>query len=415
MKTFVAIILLIGIQHSQSKAQTGCLALSGNGAGVANEQLTSTTGNAQLDFALTKEIALLRVAFDANCSVWILNDQNGMNAYATQQVLNPACGDGSIKLGYRMMLMQLQLSNWGATLPFILAHEFGHIKAYKNGWSFSRGEPTVKKDELFADFCAGCYMWDRQAFAATDVKTTIIAFLNLGDFGFFSHDHHGTPQERVNALMNGFEFTHQFRVNHAGEPLSDNALRSGFLSFLNQSDGSGSNTRETSSTKDEEGTTAQENPSTQLGVLKSNYSFCEGLQLIASAAPFHFSNIISGVKGRQGESTIKWRAPFEVAHTERVDVTASLRKGKTPNMCLVNLVEKSPRSEARTRYESACEKLRECFPTISFKEDDSDPKDISFEGEDEKEGFTIDVRLTDEDYLEGANRYSCWIAIEEAF
>ncbi|MCD8539495.1 MAG: hypothetical protein LRY55_06770 [Leadbetterella sp.] len=198
---------------------------------TSGERTLSTTGNADMDNAIRREVGILRNSFDINCAVWLFDDEDSPNADASNRITDYMKPDGTIRLGYNMMQKQLGYSNWGGTIPFILAHEFGHVKAFKNNWNFRGDDYTVKKDELFADFCAGLYMWDRQFFLTTDIQSTIRAFIDLGDTEFTNRNHHGTPEERMKALIAGYHYLRIFRQQNPGKRFTDEDLYDGFVHY----------------------------------------------------------------------------------------------------------------------------------------------------------------------------------------
>lgn len=226
-----AFILSIFLFFGSNICSAQCLGFQPTGAGDANLRLT--TGNQDMDNAIQREVNILNPAFGVNVQTWVFDDSRSPNADASSRITNPQRPDGTIRLGLMLMQHQFEYNDWGASVPLIMAHEFAHIKAFKNRWQFRGNDPTVKKDELFADFCAGCYMYDRQFILGIDMDATRRAFYALGDNQFNNINHHGTPEERERALMAGYNFTQNFRRNNRqGTILSDEILRNGFLSFI---------------------------------------------------------------------------------------------------------------------------------------------------------------------------------------
>lgn len=88
-----------------------------------------------------------------------------------------------------------------AALAYVIGHEYAH--GMQTAYGFGSGNTPI--NELQADCLAGFYM------AATpdinfDEKdiVEITAFANsIGDYNFWSQQHHGTPEQRVGAVVHG--------------------------------------------------------------------------------------------------------------------------------------------------------------------------------------------------------------------
>jgi predicted metalloprotease len=91
-------------------------------------------------------------------------------------------------------------------VAYVVAHEFGHNIQQENGQLAGRTQalPT----ELNADCLAGTWAhWDYGQGKMDDagIKQVLDAALAVGDFDFLSPQHHGTPQQRRDALLTGFD------------------------------------------------------------------------------------------------------------------------------------------------------------------------------------------------------------------
>jgi predicted metalloprotease len=89
-------------------------------------------------------------------------------------------------------------------VEYVIAHEYAHNVQQESGVlaDHSRALPT----ELNADCLAGT--WARWAYGqgqldAGDAQEGVDAALAVGDFDLLSPQHHGTPQERRDALLTG--------------------------------------------------------------------------------------------------------------------------------------------------------------------------------------------------------------------
>ncbi|WP_347158067.1 hypothetical protein [Pontibacter chitinilyticus] len=89
----------------------------------------------------------------------------------------------------------------------ILAHEFGHHIQYQlNLFGTTRGPEATRRTELMADAFSAYYLshargasmqWKR-------VQRFLQVFVNIGDCGFTSAGHHGTPTQRMAAAEWGY-------------------------------------------------------------------------------------------------------------------------------------------------------------------------------------------------------------------
>ena len=93
-------------------------------------------------------------------------------------------------------------------IAYVLAHEYAHNLQEELGiFTIGRGNSS-KPFELQADCMAG--VWASSAFAAggvtqKDVEEAVSTALAVGDFDVSGANHHGTPQERRAAWLDGFD------------------------------------------------------------------------------------------------------------------------------------------------------------------------------------------------------------------
>jgi predicted metalloprotease len=89
-------------------------------------------------------------------------------------------------------------------VSYVVAHEYGHNVQQERG--VLAGRRRVLPTELNADCLAGTWVrWDygQGKVSSADVQQVVDAALAVGDFDFLSPQHHGTPQERRDALLTG--------------------------------------------------------------------------------------------------------------------------------------------------------------------------------------------------------------------
>jgi len=97
----------------------------------------------------------------------------------------------------------------------VVAHEFGHhavdeIQIQMSQRGVQVAPPAEKYAELIADCMAGA--WAASAYykgylEEGDYEEAVSALEAIGDYEIFSPQHHGTPQERVVALLTGYNGT----------------------------------------------------------------------------------------------------------------------------------------------------------------------------------------------------------------
>jgi uncharacterized protein len=126
-----------------------------------------------------------------------LNDCDGPNAYATPDTHAILFG---INLGNRIY------AQFGSALPLwqVIAHEFGHQVQFALGDDWLAA-PTAEPKELEADMFSGFYLILAKSSVASpaEMQTTLNNAFSIGDFQFNSPSHHGTPLQRVQAVLAG--------------------------------------------------------------------------------------------------------------------------------------------------------------------------------------------------------------------
>jgi hypothetical protein len=184
------------------KLIAGCL---GYTSGLSNSgTLGNTLGNAQNDQFMSGEVDNQRSFWQGvDATVYILYEdrQEDKNAYATP--------DGNILFGYDMFYYLVQqfsqLSDSTSTpLPVdgVLAHEWGHRVQFTLGWS-DYSQPDFK--ELEADFFSGYYLGLAKQWYWSQIQSYYNTIYSFGDYDYSSPQHHGTPQQRLNAAYAGLQ------------------------------------------------------------------------------------------------------------------------------------------------------------------------------------------------------------------
>ena len=93
-------------------------------------------------------------------------------------------------------------------VAYVVAHEYAHNVQAELGDLSVDGRTSSKPFELQADCMAG--LWGNSAYSAgrfddADVEEAVRTAYAVGDFDFGDPNHHGTPDERRDAWLTGFE------------------------------------------------------------------------------------------------------------------------------------------------------------------------------------------------------------------
>lgn len=158
-----------------------------------------TTGDFRLDQKFNMEGNLIYRVFGVNPNMFLFDDGANPNAYATP-VTTLSGYLGTVYFGVGLMRNQLWSMDKGeAAVAGIMAHEFSHILQAKMGSRLSG-----KYRELHADFMAGYYLLQKSYVTRADIRPFAQSLFEIGDYDFWSPAHHGTPEERVAAMVAGY-------------------------------------------------------------------------------------------------------------------------------------------------------------------------------------------------------------------
>lgn len=120
----------------------------------------------------------------------------------------------------------------------IMAHEWAHHIQFNNFGDWYPGgaadnEPeATRTTELEADFFTGYYLTHKRGgtYNWKRVEDFLALFFNIGDCGFTSSGHHGTPIQRMEAAHQGYLLARAAKAN--GKILSEQEVHDVFLSKL---------------------------------------------------------------------------------------------------------------------------------------------------------------------------------------
>jgi hypothetical protein len=198
--------------HAQPYGAQGCQLL-GTAADSFRDSvdLVDSCGVTLIDQTFPVERQILVQLFGVDPSFAFFDDRDGPNAFATTEQIAGPSAHGSVCFGTTLLRSELNRTWWGAAVAGIAAHEWAHIKQAERTRRFGLPWGPVVKRELQADYMAGWYL-RRKNMAGTPVVLDGLgeSLFNKGDFDFNNPDWHGTPQQRVEAMIAGFANGHMF-------------------------------------------------------------------------------------------------------------------------------------------------------------------------------------------------------------
>ncbi len=121
----------------------------------------------------------------------------------------------------------------------ILAHEWGHQIQFQNfgNWeypipAFINTPESTRMTELEADFLTAYYLTHKRGgtYNWKRVEDVLASFFNIGDCGFESPGHHGTPDQRLEAARQGYLLAANQKKK--GQISSAQSVHDAFLSIL---------------------------------------------------------------------------------------------------------------------------------------------------------------------------------------
>jgi hypothetical protein len=170
------------------------------GSGAVSGPFFKTTGNPSLDLRFNQEAAMIASVFGVAPNLLLFNDSGSPNAFASPNNTYPGY-TGTVFIGVTLLRDELWSMNTGEyAVAGILAHEFSHILQFAKASSLSGAQR-----ELHADYMAGYYLGKKSYFLPTRIANFATSLYNKGDYAFWSPAHHGTPEERVKAMVAGFK------------------------------------------------------------------------------------------------------------------------------------------------------------------------------------------------------------------
>ena len=169
-------------------------------------KFVSSTGDA--DSFLGAALARLASTFEVNPGFTFFEGGNTPNAFANPDTLLESVS-GMVTMGTHLFNRMIRVNDGGVSLLMVCAHEFGHIHQRHSEYlqEFLMLDDTNKPIELHADYLAGYYLARRRdEHPDLDLRRVGDEVYKTCDFEFGDKQHHGTPDERFDALTAGYRF-----------------------------------------------------------------------------------------------------------------------------------------------------------------------------------------------------------------
>jgi hypothetical protein len=198
----------------------GCCLMHGGESLVSQSRLSrvdnsstnfQTSGNTRLDRSLGVLLADLAAKFKVRPGFGYFDDRGSPNALALPESRLSA-SNGTVLFGREMMSTYLNNSHGDMFIMGICAHEFAHIVQFFSGYyeRLSKGQQTKKFVELHADFLSGYYIGLRKInYTSAELVSLGRTWESIGDSSYTDPQHHGTPEERLQAVENGYRFARE--------------------------------------------------------------------------------------------------------------------------------------------------------------------------------------------------------------
>lgn len=216
-----------------SRFRSGCRVRwsAQDAAASAQPGYEDTTGVARYDSTVKAALASVHQVIGREIDARLLfTDEN--NAHFTA---GDKPGDNVVAFG-KALLDRLQGSDFTLKVTCIAAHEVAHIFQFQDGYfDLAQDDATNRRNELMADYFAGCCL----AFIVNggrrirrgvieakkpSVQAAFDLMFSLGDDHFSSPDHHGTKQERRDAVDNGYDFAFEVAGGNATGDISKDIM-----------------------------------------------------------------------------------------------------------------------------------------------------------------------------------------------
>jgi len=214
----ISVLTMLAVE---SHAQTwrvrlyGCIQAGSTDAEINLRDFLVSTRNPDLDADIYDDVVQLDRMFGVRVSVYFPNDglirahftpENNRELILRDDGDPDASMTGTILISLGLLEREFNENGNLMSVPAILAHEYAHAMQYANRFPLGEG---VRK-ELHADFMAGWYIAHRCRCRLQDPEVAFRSIFRKGDnLGFYDPKHHGTSQQRLQAMLAGYRYNFQ--------------------------------------------------------------------------------------------------------------------------------------------------------------------------------------------------------------
>jgi len=198
----------------------GCCLMHGGDSLISQSRLgrvdaatnqVESSGDTRLDRSLGIVLADLAGKFKVRPGFGYFDDRGSPNALALPDSRLSA-SEGTVLFGREMLSTYLKNASGDMFIMGICAHEFAHIVQFFSGFyeRLTKGQQTKKLVELHADFLSGYYIGLRKMnYTSAELVSLGRSWESIGDSSYTDPQHHGTPEERLQAVEQGYRFARE--------------------------------------------------------------------------------------------------------------------------------------------------------------------------------------------------------------
>jgi hypothetical protein len=200
--------LAIFVAHVAAAQDTEC-SVSAVADGIRSGTLKKQTDDPITNRVILNERLLLIQEFRLSPTFYFMSGSDASKACAIAENIDPThIKGGAIAFGISLLDKEVRAAGGYQnvlSVPAIMAHEFAHLLQYRNDSAL-----VGVQFELQADYLAGWYMGRRAKLVASGGSDRVLhsvmkTFYDKGDYDFNDPQHHGTPEERMTAISEGFK------------------------------------------------------------------------------------------------------------------------------------------------------------------------------------------------------------------
>jgi len=170
------------------------------------DQSIENSGDPHFDESLGIVLAEIARLFEIRPGFAYFDDTGSPNALALPDS-HLANSHGTVLFGKQMLAMNKVHPHGDMFIMGICAHEFAHIVQFFSGYHdrLSNNQSTKKLVELHADFLSGYYIGKRNiSYSNAELYSLGESWESIGDSSYTDPDHHGTAEERLEAIEQGY-------------------------------------------------------------------------------------------------------------------------------------------------------------------------------------------------------------------